>query len=301
MTPDGEGDLLAALQKIKEKLGSEGLFAPERKKPLPQFPKKVGVITSETGAAVRDIFNVLSRRYPLCDIVFCPATVQGPLAPPSLCSALDKIEKSGVDVIIIGRGGGSMEDLWCFNDEVLARRIAACEIPVISAVGHEIDFTICDFVSDLRAPTPSAAAELAVPDVQELSDRLSTLASVIKSRTEDIILSRQKSLEVVMASRVFAFPVDSFCQRRILLLDALIDKVDQRLHSTFERKEKDFCVAASKLDALSPIKTLIRGYSVAQKEGAAVKSVNDLATGDKIALRLSDGSAECVVNNVTKE
>ncbi len=301
MVPDGEGDLLAALEKIKDKLTAEGLFSPERKKPIPSFPKRVGVITSETGAAVRDIFNVLSRRYPLCDIVFCPATVQGPLAPLTLCSALDMVENSDVDVIIIGRGGGSMEDLWCFNDETLARRIASCHIPVISAVGHETDFTICDFVSDLRAPTPSAAAELAVPDAKDIAERINVLGQVIKSRMEDMLVSKQKSLDVIMASSVFTSPVDIFCQRRSLMLDSLTDKLDVRMQNVTQSKEKQFCITASKFDALSPVKTMIRGYSVVQKDGKSVKSVKDLSAEDKLNIRLSDGNAECIVNSVVEE
>ncbi len=301
MTPDGEGDLMLALERIKEKLSKEGLFSPERKKAIPSFPKKVGVITSETGAAVRDIFNVLSRRYPLCDIVFCPATVQGPLAPPTLCSALDEMEKSGVDVIIIGRGGGSIEDLWCFNDETLARRIADCSIPVISAVGHETDFTICDFVADLRAPTPSAAAELAVPDATELVNKLSVLDTVIKARIEDILNAKEKSLDALMKMRVFSSPIESFCQRRALLLDAITDRINNKLDVLVSQKEKQFCIAASKLDALSPVKTMLRGFTVAQKDGKGVKTVKNLEAGDKIRVRFHDGSAECTVDNTTEE
>lgn len=301
MLPAGEGDLMAALERIKAKLEAEGLFSPQRKKPIPRYPERVAVITSETGAAVRDIFNVLGRRYPLCDIVFCPATVQGASAPPSLISALDAVSASGADVVIIGRGGGSAEDLWCFNDEALARRIAAMDIPVISAVGHETDFTVCDFVADLRAPTPSAAAELAVPDITELADRIASAQANILSAAENGIIQRQNALAAVMSSPVFSRPEDTLLTKPTLMLDATTSSLDNRMSQRLSKLEKQFFTTAAGLEALSPIKTMLRGFAVPQKDGATVHSVSELAQGDAITLRLADGKAECTVNNIVKE
>lgn len=301
MVPDGEGDLMATLEKIKSKLEAEGLFSPGRKKPIPAFPKKVAVITSETGAAVRDIFNVLGRRYPLCDIVFCPATVQGALAPESLCNALDTVSKTDADVIILGRGGGSMEDLWCFNDEALARKIAATEIPVISAVGHETDFTICDFVADLRAPTPSAAAELAVPDIDELKQNVQGFKRLLLSRVEEKTAACGDKLDALLSSHVFTAPAVNICEKRSLLLDSLTERVKSSAEKTVLNKEKLFCVAASRLDALSPVKTMLRGYTVSEKDGKCINSVAKLSSGDEITLRFHDGRAVCNVENVVEE
>ncbi len=301
MVPDGEGDLMAALEKLKAKLEGEGLFASSRKKPIPKFPKKVAVITSQTGAAIRDIFNVLGRRYPLCDILFCPATVQGVTAPESLCTALDTVNKTDADVIIIGRGGGSIEDLWCFNDEKLARKIAEINIPVISAVGHETDFTICDFVADLRAPTPSAAAELAVPDVQELESELASFSRTLGIGITNAVSSREKALSKILLSRMFTEPYEYICERRSLLLDSATDKMLSGVEKHLITKEKHFCAIAAKLDALSPVKTMLRGFSVAQKADKTVSSVDELGVGDNIILRFHDGKAECNTTKIIKE
>ncbi len=301
MTPDGEGDLMAQLERIKEKLSAEGLFDQSRKKAIPRFPKKVAVITSETGAAVRDIFNVLSRRYPACDIIFCPATVQGADAPKSLISALDKVYKTDADVTIIGRGGGSMEDLWCFNDEALVRKIAESRIPVISAVGHETDFTLCDFVADLRAPTPSAAAELAVPDAALLYDSVGKLKRNLEGALFEKIATREKHLSLIGGSTAFAAPVDSIISKRSLSVDLLTDRVDSNFDKIIIKKETDFSAMLSLLDALSPLKTLKRGFAVAEKQGKTISSAGQLEAGDSIKLRFADGSAECNITSVTEE
>ncbi len=301
MVPDGEGDLMAQLERLKEKLSAEGLFDQSRKKPVPLFPKKVGVITSETGAAIRDIFNVLSRRYPICDIVFCPATVQGAEAPKSLISALNKVYKTDADVIIIGRGGGSIEDLWCFNDELLARKISESKVPVISAVGHETDFTICDFVSDLRAPTPSAAAELAVPDAGGLSDSISKIQKNLKAVLQDKISSREKNLNLINSSAAFLAPIDSIVSKRSLLVDYMTDKVDTQFDKIITTKQNDFLSKVSLLEALSPVKILMRGFVAAEKNGKIISSVGQLAVQDNLKLRLADGSADCTIISVTEE
>ena len=301
MAPDGEGDLLATLEKLKEKLDREGLFDASRKKPIPRFPKCVGVITSETGAAIQDIFSVLGRRYPLSDIVFCPATVQGELAPGSLCEALDTMELTNADVVIIGRGGGSIEDLWCFNDEGFVRRIASFKKPIISAVGHETDFTLCDFVCDLRAPTPSAAAELAVPNAQELYASVNGFKAFLDNRINDMLELKENKLDRILKSRAFSAPEELICDRRSLMLDRVSDKAQNGFNTLLASKEKLLLAQISKLDALSPTKTLLRGYAVAEKDGNAITSVSKINVNDKISVRFSDGSAECTVDNFVKE
>jgi len=300
MVPDGEGDLMARLEEIKKKLLAEGLFDEARKRPIPKFPKKVAVITSETGAAVRDIFNVLSRRYPLCDILLCPATVQGAEAPKSLISALDKVYKTDADLIIIGRGGGSIEDLWCFNDEDLARKISVSPIPVISAVGHETDFTICDFVADLRAPTPSAAAELAVPDARLLLDNVLRIERNLKMTLTEKIAGREKNLSLIKGSLIFSSPEDSIIAKRSLSVDRLADRICSQFEKLIIKKENDFLNKVSLIEALSPMKTLTRGFATAEKQGRLVSSVGQLSVGDSIKLRLADGSADCIIQNLTE-
>lgn len=296
MTPDGEGDLIAAYEKLKAKLESEGLFDKSRKKALPLFPKKVGVITSQTGAAVRDIISVLERRYPLCEIIFCPATVQGVDAPEDLCAALDAVYATEAEVIIIGRGGGSVEDLWCFNDEKLARKISESPVPVISAVGHETDFTICDFVSDLRAPTPSAAAELAVPDKVDLYANVLGYKRFIEKSITESVLSREIKLKNLSSLGIFSSPEQYICEKRALMLDSVSEKMISSLKQQVASKETKFAAAISKLDVLSPIKTMLRGYSVVQKNGKAINSAKKLLKGDKISIMLSDGKKDCTVD-----
>lgn len=298
MVPDGEGDLLLALQKLKDKLEKEGLFSAETKKVLPKFPLKVGVITSETGAAVKDIFSVLSRRYSLCDIIFCPATVQGEVAPGSLCSALDVMEQTNADVVIIGRGGGSIEDLWCFNDEKLVRRIASFTKPIISAVGHETDFTLCDFVCDLRAPTPSAAAELAVPNSEELYYDVASLSNHLEKRLSFIISSKQNDIEKLSKNRIFTNAQEYICEKRSLTIDYVADKIDNALSKIILNKEKNLCSKIASLDGLSPTKTLLRGYASVSADGNNVSSVKALSVNDNITVRFHDGEADCCVKNL---
>ncbi len=300
--PDGEGDLMAALEKIKSKLDAEGLFEQSRKKSLPKFPNTVAVITSDTGAAVRDIFNVLSRRWPLSRVVLCPALVQGAEAPKSLIGALDEvIKKAGADVIIIGRGGGSIEDLWCFNDEKLARKIADCPIPVISAVGHETDFTICDFVADMRAPTPSAAAELAVPDIEEIKGSVAGYENLFKMRTRAIVSLCDARLSAINASVQFKRPTEFLTDSRADMIQKLKTRLQNSFEKSLSQKEKAFVYTAAKLDSLSPLKTMARGYLAADKEGVPLKSVQDVTVGDSLHLRFVDGSAECTVTDIKGE
>ncbi len=296
--PEGAGDLYAKLEEIKKRLEAEGLFDVSRKFILPKFPKIIAVITSDTGAAVRDIINVLSRRWPLADILLCPSLVQGKDAPESLISALDIAEKSAADVIIIGRGGGSIEDLWCFNDEGLARRISRCTKPVISAVGHETDFTICDFVSDMRAPTPSAAAEIAVPDIAEITASVRGYEHLIKMRTSSAIHLYDAKLSRIETMQVFRDPkafITEKCKREAArLLDRMKNTLDKRLVIC----EKNFVTVVARLESLSPLKTMARGYAVANKNGKTIRSKTELAAGDIINLRLKDGKVHCEVKEV---
>ena len=277
------------------------MFDASVKRVIPKFPKKVGVITSETGAAVKDIFNVLGRRYPMCDIVFCPATVQGELAPSSLCAALDKMEQTDADVVIIGRGGGSIEDLWCFNDEKLVRRIFAFSKPIISAVGHETDFTLSDFVCDLRAPTPSAAAELAVPDCEELKSNILSAESFIEKKIINLLASKQNALDLLLKNRIFTSPEEYIFEKRILGLDFMTDKLENGLQKLLTVKENKCGTQIARLDALSPAKTLLRGFAVVESDGINISSVKSLSENEKITVRFHDGKADCTVDKIMQE
>lgn len=295
MQPDGVGALQVAYEQLKAKLEKEGLFDPSRKRKLPPYPERVGVITSPTGAAVRDILNVLGRRYPLATIVFMPVLVQGDGAPPQLIHAIETFnERQAADVIIIGRGGGSIEELWAFNDEGVARAVAASAIPVISAVGHETDFTICDFAADLRAPTPSAAAELAVPDTMSLLGRLDQLRSISRQALVHRLQVERKRLTALRDRRCLSTPlfyVEGQAMRVDYATRAFINAAQMQLG----KADRKLGTLIGKLDALSPLKVLSRGYGIPQKQGDVVKSVNDVEQGDEIKLRMSDGTVVCTV------
>ncbi len=294
MQPDGVGALQKAFEQLKAKLEKEGLFDEKRKKPLPRFPKKIGVITAETGAAVRDIMNVLGRRWPLAQIVLCPVLVQGDSAPPQLIQALnDMNEQHAADVIIIGRGGGSIEDLWAFNDEGVARAVAASEIPVISGVGHETDFTICDFVADLRAPTPSAAAEQAVPDQNEMKIQLQHLIERASGALDFRLKREHQRLESLAKSRMLREPL-SFIEEQQMRLDYSAKNLQTAFGTTVSEEQKRLSAAAAKLDALSPLKVLGRGYAIARKGESVVRSVKDVSSGDRLTVHLTDGELPVV-------
>ena len=289
MQPDGIGALSLAYEQLKKSLAEKGFFAPEHKKKIPPFPNSIGVITSPTGAAVQDIRNILSRRFPSADIIMCPVFVQGENAPAQLIDAVQKLDKyNACDVIIIGRGGGSIEDLWAFNDENLAYAIYNCKIPVISAVGHETDFTICDFVSDLRAPTPSAAAELAVPDTAELMDYyksqkqyVSSMAT-LKLRQEYNALTELKTRLSVVSPQQKIFEYEKS-------LEFNKTKIQHFVQETINKKTADITKTAAKLEGLNPVAILSRGYSIAEKDGKVVNSAKTLKSGDEFTLRFSDG------------
>ncbi len=301
MQPDGVGALNLAYEQLKEKLQKEGLFSELHKKPLPPYPEKVGVITSPTGAAVRDIINVLGRRFSYAEIVFCPVLVQGDGAHLQLTDAVNLFNSErAADVIIIGRGGGSIEDLWEFNDEGLARAVYNSEIPVISAVGHETDFTICDFVADMRAPTPSAAAELAVPDANELQYALSALKNRMFLNVSSGIADRRSRLEYLTSKGVLKSP-DEMLSNRSQRLDTAFSKMLSSYENRIGGKKVEFISAATALSKLDPMSVLMRGFAfVSDKNGKNVFSSQALAKGDKINVRFHDGSAVCEVKEITQ-
>lgn len=301
MQPDGVGALNLAYEQLKEKLQKEGLFSELHKKPLPPYPEKVGVITSPTGAAVRDIINVLGRRFPYAEIVFCPVLVQGEGAHLQLTDAVNLFNSErAADVIIIGRGGGSIEDLWEFNDEGLARAVYNSEIPVISAVGHETDFTICDFVADMRAPTPSAAAELAVPDANELQYALSALKNRMFLNVSSGIADRRSRLEYLTSKGALKSP-DEMLSNRSQRLDTAFSKMLSSYENRIGGKKVEFISAATALSKLDPMSVLMRGFAfVSDKNGKNVYSSQALAKGDKINVRFHDGSAVCEVKEITQ-
>lgn len=297
MQPDGAGALALAYEQLKAKLEKEGLFDSRHKKPIPQFPKKVGVITSPTGAARRDIENIISRRYPCAEIILYPVTVQGDTAPAQLVNAVEYMDGKS-DVVIIGRGGGSAEDLWAFNDERLARSIYDCNTPVISAVGHETDFTICDFVSDLRAPTPSAAAELAVPDREELFgfllQRKDTLQRLIKSK----ITGGEEKLRAIRSSVLFS--PEKYIAEKSLKADICTRAFQAAVDNYISKKENSLRYSAAALSHLSPLNILSRGYALPTKNGKTVKSVKEVEKSDKIKLILNDGSICCTAEEINE-
>ena len=297
MHEQGLGDISLQFQQIKERLAKEGLFDEENKRPLPRFPKRIAVITSDTGAAVQDILNITDRRYPLCEIMLCPVAVQGENAVPSMLDALERVYAlSNCDAIIIGRGGGSIEDLWAFNSEILARKIYESPIPVISAVGHETDFTICDFVADLRAPTPSAAAELVVPDINEIYNFLNKRSDALKNALLSKYNLNKAKYQSICEKPIFAKP-EKLIQQREEQLDYLTEKLVIVFAATLKNQQSRLSNAASKLDALSPLKVLARGYSIAEIDNKPITSINDAEKGDKLTLKLNDGKLVCTVDD----
>lgn len=295
MQPDGVGVLAMQLEQLKKKLDAEGLFAPEHKKPIPGIPRTVGVITSPTGAAIRDITDIIGRRFPCVKVVIAPVLVQGEEAPAQLINAIKLFDSSkAADVIIIGRGGGSMEDLWAFNDEGLARAIYACETPVISAVGHETDTTICDFVSDLRAPTPSAAAELAVPNKDDLNEAVSSLfrqgSSAMNSRLSLLQRENERITELVLAKSPLP-AVESYEE----LVESLSARAENAVKSCMNSVSASAQELFTKAEALNPLAVLNRGFAYATADGRNISSVNDTKSGDILDIRLKDGSIRAEV------
>ncbi|MCA1320590.1 exodeoxyribonuclease VII large subunit [Bacillus tianshenii] len=344
MQPDGVGSLYLAYEELKKKLSGEGLFSTEYKKPLPKYPKTVGVITSPTGAAVRDIITTLKRRYPLTKIVVIPALVQGNNAAPSIVKAIRQAHQiGGMDVLIVGRGGGSIEELWAFNEEIVAREIFASKIPIISAVGHETDFTIADFVADMRAPTPTAAAELAVPHINELMERLSDRKFRLHRASNKLMQGYKDRLTALQKSYAFRFPKNLYVQKE-QELDRMMDDLEtamkrlvekkrdkqlqvssllernhprkqiesemnslkqqtkmltQYMQQALQKKQWEFKNQLTKIDGLSPLKIMSRGYSVAYaSSGEIVKSKDQVKVGDTVKVNLQDGTLDCEVQEI---
>ena len=299
LTPDGIGDLYAAFEQLKRRLGAEGLFDPARKKAIPRYPRLIAIVTSPTGAAIQDMLRILKKRHPIARVLVVPVKVQGAGAAEEIAGAITYLNtKRYIDVIITGRGGGSIEDLWCFNEEVVARAIAASRIPVVSAVGHEPDVTISDFAADLRAATPSNAAELVTPDAAELTLRLeerrTALARTMLARFD----SARKRLNDIAGKRVFASPLGYFDEQRMML-----DYLSERFRTIAEKQltvqNHRLANAAARLDAMSPLKVLGRGYAIALDDSqTAVRSAETLHPGDRLCVRFAAGSAQCEVQSV---
>ncbi len=301
MQPDGVGALYLAYEQLKERLRTEGLFDEEHKLPIPEMPRRIGVVTATTGAAIRDILNVTKRRFPLADIYIYPALVQGEGAEDELISGIDYLDKCGfVDVVIIGRGGGSIEDLWAFNGERLARRIYDATVPIISAVGHETDFTICDFVADMRAPTPSAAAELAVPDKTELlryidycSERIDSALIRKLDRCREQFFSLLERYRAVSSGDAFEEKQDR--------LSALERELGLYMGRIFEKLGAQLSIASGKLDAMSPLSVLKRGYGIVSADNERISSIEKIKSGERVTVSLSDGRFDATVDTVENE
>ncbi len=296
MEPDGIGSLYLAFEQLKKKLEQEGLFDEKRKRPLPRFPRRIGVITSPTGAAVRDILQILGRRFPQAKVVLYPALVQGAEAPASLLAGVHYFHThKAAAVLIIGRGGGSFEDLYAFNDERLARAIAASTVPVVSAVGHETDFTICDFVADRRAPTPSAAAEIAVPDVNEILRSLVATQSGLQATMQKRIAQETRILNQIAQSRVFSRPDQMLDHFRIRLDEREAD-LSRAVEQTILQKRQTTASLVGKLQALNPLSVLARGYATVSKDGKSITSVKQINDNDTLDIRMADGSVRATVS-----
>ena len=291
LQPDGIGSLYIAFEQLKRKLEAEGLFSPARKRPLPKIPTRIGIITSPTGAAVRDMINITKRRFPYATLTLYPSLVQGPDAPAQLIGGINYFGAArNVDVIIIGRGGGSIEDLWAFNDEMLARAVAACPIPVISAVGHETDFTICDFAADVRAPTPSAAAELAVPDTLELMRKVNNIVGHMELALTKRISTGRNSLATLAKSRALTSPKNFIDDKRMAVL-SLSNSLEREMKLSLTAKRGRFASLTASLEALNPMSVISRGYSaVFDNSGKLIKSVRQIEKGQRFTFRTTDGS-----------
>lgn len=299
--PDGLGALYLAFEQLKEKLALKGMFDEIYKKPIPKYPKKIGLITADTGAAVADMKNIITRRYPLAEIIIYPSAVQGANAPEELCNGVRCFNtKVPVDTIIIGRGGGSIEDLWAFNNEFLAYEIFNSKIPVISAVGHETDFTICDFVADLRAPTPSAAAELAVPDISDISRTISEKNTSLYILLSSKVAAVRAQLSAISKSRMFISP--------LYYTERLSEKISsfEKNFETFSKKlvsvkREQLNTRISKISALSPLSVMSRGYSIVTDDnGKAISDSKKLSVGDKVNIKMKKGCASAQITETNK-
>lgn len=300
MQPDGRGALQVAFEQLYRKLDRQGLFSQQNKQPIPTDARRIGVVTSASGAAFWDIVNVLSRRCPLATLVFCPAQVQGEAAAQSMVQALDALEQQGnCDVIILGRGGGSMEDLWCFNDEQLVRRVARCTVPLISAVGHETDFTLCDYAADLRAPTPSAAAELAAPDLSDLPEQLQDYAQRIFAAGERMLSFKTRQI-LEQSERLARLSPQKRLRQDEKKLQNLANTIQLSLKNGIMKREEHLQLQTARLRALDPLAKLSGGYGYITKQGRTVSSVREVSMGDVLTIRVCDGTVQAVVEQVSE-
>ena len=302
LQPDGVGALNLAYEQLKAKLEKEGLFAAERKQPIPAYPQRIGVVTSSTGAAVQDILNILSRRYPVAEVILAPVLVQGEGAAQEIADAIERFNALDcVDVLIVGRGGGSIEDLWAFNEECVARAVAASQIPIISAVGHETDFTICDFVADLRAPTPSAAAELAVPNREDLLQLLQSYRYTITQLLERRLSQWKQQVDLLSSSPYLASP-DAWIRARRESVTLLTSRLRTAMKQNTAQQKTRMAVLVGKLEGLSPLKALNRGFVyAADKTGKLLTDATQVQVGDTIFLTMKNGKVRCVVDEVSRE
>lgn len=295
MQPDGAGAMSLAFEQLKNKLAAEGLFDESRKSPIPRFPERVGVVTSPTGAAIRDIINVISRRFPAAELILCPVQVQGASAAGQIKAAIELFNaKKAADVLIVGRGGGSAEELWAFNEEPVARAVAASEIPVISAVGHETDFTICDFAADLRAPTPSAAAEIAVPDITALGELLGSFSRRMNSAVSGTLTHEKARLEA-RAQLLKRLSPRNYIDDLAARCGGAGVRIDSAVRHSMEVRRGEIAALCARLDALSPLRVIARGYAVASSGGKVLTSPSQVEVGDTIDLRLAGGELKCEV------
>ena len=295
MKQDGMGDLFEAYEKLKKKLEVEGLFRDDHKKKIPMYPRTIGVLTASTGAVIKDIINVSTRRNPNVNLRLLPVPVQGPTAANQIAEGIKIMnEKKLADVLIIGRGGGSLEDLWPFNEEIVARAIYDSSIPIVSAVGHETDFSISDFVADLRAPTPSAAAELVVPDIKEVIKKIENYENRYKINLKKKIQLKRLRYEKCINRRAYTDPLQKI-NERLVLIDILTKRNSVRMEKLLSDNKSKFTKMITRLDALSPLKTLARGYSIVEKEGKIIKKFTDLKKDDMITIKFSDGKKDAKI------
>ncbi len=319
MVEDGVGNLYVQFEELKKKLQQEGLFDPSKKKKIPKIPKTVGIITAPTGAAIRDILSTIKRRWPITKTILFPSLVQGASAAPEIIKQIEKAQEFDLDVLIVGRGGGSIEDMWCFNDEQVARAIYACKIPVISAVGHEIDFTISDFVADLRAPTPTGAAEMAVPNINDFYQYFGQVGLRLEQAIMTMITSKKEQLETLKKSYILTNPIamyqvkeqrfDSLFEKIHLLMNSIIaneknncqilkQKLENNIQKVLENEQHRYLHALNKLEILNPLLTIKRGYSITRNHNQVITSIKQVKPQDKLKIEVTDGLIEARVEEV---
>ena len=298
---EGIGNLYIEFNKLKEKLKKEGLFDTKYKKKIPKMPKAIGIVTSPTGAVIRDIINVTKRRFPKVDIKLYPVNVQGEKSAKDICEGIEFFNKmENVDTIIVGRGGGSLEELWSFNEEIVAREVFKSKIPIISAVGHETDFTICDFVSDMRAPTPSAAAEIATPDLSEIYYKLDNIRNRMnRSLNNQVILDNEKLINTF--DKINNSMKNYVIRDKVIQLDQIYDKINSRVEQNLETSKEKLSKKAALLHNLSPLATISRGYSIVEKNNKVINSIKEVNVNEDINVTLKDGSLECSINKINSK